>query len=96
MFRPQRTVDQTDRDHVLQTMISIGRIPQRTRLINDSHCRFLGRNLDTLNLVETTFYLWMQTYGGFDGRLSMKLRRERNFEQNVLHNITVKRSCQLD
>src|SRR5207244_1310018 len=87
MICSQRAKEQADGGHVLQAMVPIGWIMERTFLVDDSNRRFLGCDDDLSDFVEAVSNLRMQLNRSFDGGLSVELGRERNLKQNMFHHI---------
>ena len=73
-------------------MISIRRIIKRSAFIDDPFTAFLRFNDNALNITEPLGNLWMQFQRCFNRRLGMEFGRERDLEQNVLHNVSTKSS----
>jgi hypothetical protein len=86
--------DERHRHHVLQAVIAVGGVRQRTGLVDDAHRRFLGVDDDAIDVVEALRDLSVQLHGTFHRGLGVKLGREADLEENVLHHVTAQRPCQ--
>ena len=73
--------------HILQAMVPIGRIMQRSCLIDDPNGRLMGRYENLINFIEAVHQLRMKLEGSFDSRLTMKFSRKGDFKQNIFHDI---------
>jgi hypothetical protein len=60
---------------------------QWTRFVDDANRSFVRANRDLRNIVEPAGELGMERHRTLDGSLRMKLGRERNLEQDVLHDV---------
>ncbi|MNG91098.1 hypothetical protein D3C79_500050 [compost metagenome] len=87
----QRAEDQRHRHHVLQAMVAVGRVGERTDLGNDADRRLLGSDHDTVDFMQAIAHLRMQGDRRLAGGLGMELGREADLEQHVLHHIAAQR-----
>src|SRR5258708_2779056 len=92
----QAAPDQRYGDHVLNAMITIGRIEKRATLIDDTLTRFLGFNEDTTDLVQPAGDFGVKLERRFHGGLGMKFCRKRNLEKHVSHDIRAERLGESD
>ncbi len=92
MLRLQLTIEQTDCHHVLQTMIPVCRVMQRTLFGNNANRRVLGGQFDALYLINAIDHLRMQGQGTFHSGLRMEFGGEGYFEQHLLHDIAAIRA----
>ena len=60
LLRRQRAVDERDGHHVLNAVIAIGGIIQRSRLVDDPHRRLLRLDHDTFDLLQPILHLRVQ------------------------------------
>ena len=88
--------DQRHCDHVLQTVIAIGRVIERAGLVDDPHTSFLRLDDDLVDIVEAACNVRMQRHCRFDGGLRMKLGRKRQLEQDIFHDVGTERALELD
>ena len=89
-------LQQADGDHVLQTVISVGEVMQRTSLVDDANAGFLSFDVDVVDVGQTIFDLRVQFDGCFDSGLSVELGGERDLEQDVLHHVIAVRTIDFD
>ncbi len=68
-------------------MVAVGRIRERPGLVDDAHAGLLRLDRHARDFVQARRDLRMQRQRRFDGRLRVKLRRERDLEQHVLHDV---------
>jgi len=90
------TFQERDGDHVLDAVVAIGGIGQRTGFVDDAFAAFLGLDDDALDGVEAGCDLRVQDDGGFNGGLGVEFGGEGDFEKHVLHNVGGKRLGQGD
>src|SRR5688572_27887913 len=96
MIRRQVAEDETDGGHVLQTVIAIGWIVERSRFIDDAYRGFVRGNPNLLDSFKSVTNLLVQPQGAFHRGLSVKLRRIGNLEKNVLHHVGAEGPAQLE
>src|SRR5204862_3223922 len=80
-------LDQADGNHVLDAVIAIRRIVQRTFLVDDADRRLVGDDLYSFYFVEAVPDLRMQLDRGLHRGLRVELRRKGDLEQHVLHHV---------
>lgn len=88
--------DETNGSHVLQAVIAISGVDERTLLVDDANSGLVGLNVDLLDLVQARSNLRVQLDGTFDSGLSMEFSREGDLEQNVLHDVLLEGALELE
>src|SRR6187402_1633125 len=53
----ESTEDQRDGNHVLNAVVAVGGIRERTGLVDDANARFLGLNHDFVDLIDALLHL---------------------------------------
>lgn len=110
----QAAKDETDGSHVLQAVIAISGVDERTLLINNANSGLVGLHVDLLDLIQARSDLRVQLDGTLDSSLSVEFlvqislcsqtetiqiitySRERDLEQNVLHDVLLEGSLELE
>src|SRR5918992_2690286 len=82
----QLAKDQSNRDHILQAMVTIRRIAQRPRLVDDPARRCLGGDGDGSDMIGAVFDLRIELKSAFNGCLSMVLGRK-YLKQDIFYHI---------
>ncbi|CAG9196978.1 hypothetical protein BCAR13_120040 [Paraburkholderia caribensis] len=93
----QAPENQRHGDHVLDTVIAVGRIVQRAFFIDDADGRFVRADRDLRDVFDTPAaraQLLMQRHRRFSSRLRMEFRGERNLEEHVLHHVRAVRTLE--
>ena len=94
MFRLKFAQEQRYSDHVLQAVVTVGRVRQRPDLRNDANGRLVCCDIDSLDLVQEILDPRVQRDRRFNCSLSVKLGRERNLEEYVLHDVTTETAAE--
>lgn len=71
-------------------LLSVGEVVERPALVNDAHGGLLRSDTDALNIVARFtqyFQLVVKNVRSLDSSLGMKLRRIRDLEEHVLHDV---------
>ena len=82
--------------HVLNAVITIGRVGQRTALVDDPNAGFLGFDDDSFNVIDAITDSLVQRHARFDRGLRMELGRERNLEQHIFHDVAAEWPLELE
>jgi len=88
--------DETDGSHVLQAVIAVSRVDERTLLVDDTNGRKVSLDVDLLDLIQARSDLRVQLDGTLDSGLSVEFSRERDLEQNVLHDVLLEGTLELE
>ncbi len=64
--------DETDGSHVLQAVVTISRVDERTLLVDDANSRLVSLDVDLLDLVQARSNLRVQLDGTFDSSLRVE------------------------
>ena len=91
MLSYQVAEDQRYCSHVLQAVVTIGRIGQGADLGDDADRRLVGGDDDAIDFVQAIAHLRVQRHGSLTGRLRVEFGREADLEQHVLHDISAER-----
>ena len=89
-------MNQRHGDHVLNAVIAIGGVIERTFFIDDPNCRFVRADRDLPDVLDFPTRLRerrVQDHCGFHGRLRVEFSRERNLEEHVFHHIRTVRDA---
>ena len=89
-------VDQGDRHHILNAVVPVGRIGERSLLVDDPDRRLVRPNRDPMDVVDPILDARMELHGALDGGLRMELGREADLEQDVLHDIAAAGTLELE
>lgn len=95
----ESAVDERNGNHVLDAMVSVGVVVQRTLLVDDSHGGLLGSDLDLGNVIGSLselLELLVEQHGRLASGLGVELSGERNLEENVLHDVRAVGSLELE
>lgn len=68
----QVSKDETDGSHVLQAVVTIGRVDEGSLLVDDANSGLVSLDVDLLDLIQTRCDLRVQLDGALDGGLSME------------------------
>ena len=79
--------------HVLQAMVTVGRIVERAALADDADGGLVGVNDDAVDLVKAILHQRVQAYGSLGGSLGMELGGEGDLEENLFHHIRAVIPC---
>ena len=90
----QSTENQRHSHHVLDAVIAVGRIGERTRLVDDADRRLVRADGDPADVLEPVFHTRVQSHGAFDRGLGVKFRGIRDLEQHVLHHVAAVRTLE--
>ena len=82
-------MNQRDCNHVLDAVVAIGRIVERTGFVDDAYRGLLRFDGDLFYVVEPVFHIAVQFHCRLDRSLGMKLSRIGDLEQDVFHHIAV-------
>lgn len=88
-----------DGNHVLNGVVTVSKVGQWSLLVDNTNGSFLGANFDVLDVVRRfaqVLELLVQDHTRLSGGLSVELGRERDLEQNVLHNVVTVRPLELE
>ena len=96
VLRRQTPEQQRHGHHVLQAMIAIGRVRERPRLVDDAHARLLRLDRDAHDIGDARRDDRVQLQRRLDRRLRVKLRRKRDLEQHVLHDVRAQGALERD
>lgn len=95
----QTAVDKGNGNHVLNAVVTVGVVVERTLLVDDAKSGLLGADTDVLDVVSglaKVLELLVQSHGSLSSGLSVELSRERDLEQNVLHDVGAVRALELE
>ena len=88
--RGESAKKQRNRDHVLDAMVAISRVSQRSFLVDDSQAGFMSSDRDPSNVrsgLPQTNKMESDRQGRFNGGLRVKFRRVADFEKHIFHYI---------
>jgi hypothetical protein len=92
----QPAVDQGHGHHVLDAVVAIGGIGERTFLVDDADRGLLRAQDDPADVVDPVGDLGMERHRAFDGGLGMELGRKADLEQYVLHDVAAERALEFE
>src|SRR6478672_4872466 len=84
MARVELAENEPDGRHVLETVVAIGEIVQRSALVDHENAGLVRPQLDALDLVQAVLDLRMEPDRRFDRGLRVQCRRIRDLEEHVL------------
>ena len=87
MVGGERTEDEADGGHVLQAVVAVGGIVERTGLVDDADGRLVRGEFDARDPVEAILDERVEFEGAFHGGLRVKLGGEGDLEEHVLHHV---------
>ena len=79
--------------------LSVGKVIERTMLVDDAHGSFLGADANALDVIRALAHgleLLMQNGCSLDGRLGMELSWVRDLEEHVLHDVRAEGHLELE
>ena len=92
----QVALQKTNGSHILQAMIAISRIIQISSFTDYPYRRFMGRQDNLFDLVQSINNLRMKSYRGLYCCLRVKFCRKRYFEKHILHNVAFERPLEFE
>ncbi len=84
------TKDEWHSNHVLHTVVAVGRIVERALLVDNAQAGLVGAKLDGADILRRLAgceQLCAQRHGSLDGGLRMELGRITDLEENILHHV---------
>src|SRR6185295_17637338 len=94
MIGIQSSVDERNRDHVLQAVIPVGRIVEGSCLADDADRGIMRGENSAFNVGKTVLHEQVQLHRAFHRRLSMELGWEGDLEEDVFHHIRTVRALE--
>ena len=98
-LRGQLAKDQRVRDHVVDRVVAVGEVVQRSLLVDDAHGGLLRADADALDVrggLALRLERRVDRVRGLDGRLRVELGRVRDLEEHVLHDVRRVRDLELE
>src|SRR5690606_26556280 len=87
MLSGEMTVNEPNGRHVLDAVIAIRRVVERSFLVDDPHGRLMRLDNDLLDILQSAGYLWRKCNRRFDRGLGMELGRERDLKEDMFHHV---------
>ena len=93
VFCGEGAFEERDRGHVLEAVVAVSRVRERTGFVDDAGARFLGLDVDAVDFSEPVFHRGVKLDAGFHGGLRVKLGWEGDLEKHVFHHVSAERAA---